>query len=74
MSKMLDVLLVNPNGRAACYQGLSDLAAIEPPIWCGQLASFLRARGRSVGILDANAEGLTPEQVAFAQITQGIHW
>ncbi|MCA8953543.1 MAG: cobalamin-dependent protein [Planctomycetes bacterium] len=60
----LDVLLINPGGQRRIYQQLShQLAAKEPPIWAGLLATYLRRRGRSVGILDANALDLTPEEV-----------
>jgi len=58
-----DLLLINPGNHAKIYQSLSsDLAAIEPSVWTGLIASFSRNRGFSVEILDANAEGLTPEQ------------
>ena len=39
-------------------------AAIEPPVWAGMMATFARGRGYSVAIIDAEAEHLTPEQVA----------
>ena len=55
----LDLLLVNPGGRDVTYQSLAeDLTAIEPPVWCGLLAEYVRRKGFSVAILDANAEGL----------------
>jgi radical SAM superfamily enzyme YgiQ (UPF0313 family) len=61
----LDVLFINPASRARVYQALaSDLAAIENPVWAGLLASFCRGHGLSVDIVDAEAEGLTPAQVA----------
>jgi anaerobic magnesium-protoporphyrin IX monomethyl ester cyclase len=61
----LDVLFINPATRAQVYQSLAhDLAAVENPVWAGLLAGFCRRRGLSVGILDAEAEGLTPRQVA----------
>ncbi|MCX6907608.1 MAG: radical SAM protein [Verrucomicrobia bacterium] len=63
--RKLDALLINPGSRLQIYQSLgSELAGIEPPIWCGLIATFLRRRGISVAILDANAEGLTPEEAA----------
>ena len=65
MSKHLDLLLVNPNGRRQQYQALADqTCAIEPPIWCGLLAGFIRQRGFTVEVLDANAEGLSAVEVA----------
>jgi radical SAM superfamily enzyme YgiQ (UPF0313 family) len=61
----LDLLLISPSNRVQVYQSLSKtLTAVEPPVWAGLIASFVRARGKSVAILDAEAEGLTPEQVA----------
>jgi radical SAM superfamily enzyme YgiQ (UPF0313 family) len=61
----LDLLLVNPGGRDIVYQDLgADLAAIEPPLWCGLIATYTRKRGISVRILDAEAEGLGPARTA----------
>lgn len=63
MNYRLDLLLINPGSRAEVYQSLGNaLAAIEPPVWAGLMAGFVRKRGFSVEILDANAEGLTAEQ------------
>jgi radical SAM superfamily enzyme YgiQ (UPF0313 family) len=65
MSEQLDLLLINPGDRASSYQRLgASLAAIEPPIWTGLLASFVRGKGYSVEVLDANAEGLGPRETA----------
>ncbi|MFC1497442.1 B12-binding domain-containing radical SAM protein [Verrucomicrobiota bacterium] len=64
-NKHLDVVLVNPGNRTQVYQSLgSELAAIEPPIWTGMTAKFMRDRGFSVKIIDSNAESLTPEETA----------
>ncbi|HUG37743.1 MAG TPA: cobalamin-dependent protein, partial [Candidatus Limnocylindrales bacterium] len=61
----LDLLLVQPGNRSQVYQGLgSTLSAIEPPVWAGLLATFARARGYSVDILDAEAMELTPDAAA----------
>jgi anaerobic magnesium-protoporphyrin IX monomethyl ester cyclase len=61
----LDLLLVNPGSRLQIYQGLgSSLAAIEPPVWAGLMASYVRGRGYSVEILDANAEDLAAAETA----------
>ena len=61
----LDLLLINSGSRMQVYQALgSELAAVEPPVWAGMMASFVRAKGKSVSILDAEAERLTPAQVA----------
>jgi anaerobic magnesium-protoporphyrin IX monomethyl ester cyclase len=72
MKKMVDLLLINPGDRMQIYQSLgSTLSAIEPPIWAGLMATFLRNRGFSVQILDANAENLTPEETADRVIQMG---
>lgn len=64
-AKRLDLLLINPGNRMNIYQALgSTLAAIEPPVWAGLFATFVRKRGFSVQILDANAEDLAPEETA----------
>ncbi|MBI2822662.1 MAG: cobalamin B12-binding domain-containing protein, partial [Acidobacteria bacterium] len=61
----VDLVLVNPGGRGQMYQSLaSTLAAFEPPIWAGLIAEFIRRRGFSVCVLDANAENLSPAQAA----------
>ena len=64
--KSVDLVLVNPGNRTHIYQSLgAGLSAIEPPVWAGLMASFARNRGLSVHILDANAEGLSPEEAAM---------
>src|SRR3989338_8658765 len=61
----LDAVLINPGSRAHVYQVLgSELAAIEPPVWAGLMATYLRRRGHAAAIIDAEAEELTPEEVA----------
>lgn len=61
----LDLLLVNPGSRTQVYQSLGfTLSAIEPPVWAGLLSTFIRRQGFAVGILDANAEDLTPDETA----------
>lgn len=65
MSSSLDLLLVTPSSRAAVYQSLSnDYAAIEPPVWSGLIAEFIRTRGYNVQMLDAEALGLTHAETA----------
>ena len=61
----LDLLLVNPGSRARIYQSLgATLTAVENPVWAGLIATFVRQKGFSVEVLDAEAEQLTSEQVA----------
>ncbi|MGH2361036.1 MAG: B12-binding domain-containing radical SAM protein [bacterium] len=60
-----DVVLVNPGGRTRIYQSLgSTLTAIEPPVWAGLIATYVRNRGCSVEIIDSEAEELSPEATA----------
>jgi radical SAM superfamily enzyme YgiQ (UPF0313 family) len=61
----IDLILVNPGNRAQSYQSLgSTLSAIEPPVWAGLMATFVRNHGFSVAILDANSENLTFDETA----------
>lgn len=63
--ELVDLLLINPGDKKQVYQKLGpDLSAIEPPIWAGLMAAFIRAKGYNVRILDANAEGLGPVDTA----------
>lgn len=65
MSLQVDLLLINPSNRQRIYQSLaSELTAIEPPIWAGLIATFVRQQGYSVQILDACAENLGAAEVA----------
>ncbi|UCB56923.1 MAG: cobalamin-dependent protein [Candidatus Omnitrophota bacterium] len=65
MRKNPDLLLINPGNRAQCYGKLAgSLAGIEPPLWCGLIAGFVRKYGYSVEIIDADAENWSPEYTA----------
>jgi len=64
-NRRLDLVLVHPGSRIQIYQSLgSTLSAIEPPVWASLLATFIRNRGFSVQVLDAEAEDLTPRETA----------
>src|SRR5688572_19106546 len=64
-SATLDLVLVNPGSRARIYQKLgSTLTAVENPVWAGLIATFVRLKGYSVQIVDAEAEQLTPQDAA----------
>jgi radical SAM superfamily enzyme YgiQ (UPF0313 family) len=64
-ASQIDLVLVNPGNRAHVYQALgTTLAAIEPPVWAGLMATFIRRQGFSVQIVDANAEEITPQETA----------
>lgn len=61
----LDVLLISPSSRGDVYQSLgNELVAIEPPVWAGLIATFLRNRGHEVDILDAEGLELTHKEAA----------
>ena len=61
----MDLVLINPASRKQVYQDLGQsLAAIEPPVWAALMAGFVRQAGLSVEIVDAEALGLSHEQVA----------
>lgn len=63
--RRVDLVLVNPGNRKEIYQDLgSALSAVEPPIWAGLIATFIRNAGCHVMILDADAEGIGPAETA----------
>ncbi len=65
MAQKLDLILVNPGSRAQVYGKLGPaLAGIEPPLWAGLIAAFVRQHGYSVGIVDVEAENWSPEHTA----------
>lgn len=62
---MLDLVIINPGNRKRTYQSLGDnLTALEPPVWAGLTATYVEKIGQSVEVIDANALGLSPEEVA----------
>ena len=70
--KPLDLVLVNPGSRTRIYQSLgARLTAVENPVWAGLIATFIRRRGFSVEIVDAEAEELSPEQAAERIVALG---
>jgi anaerobic magnesium-protoporphyrin IX monomethyl ester cyclase len=65
MHGAVDLVLINPNSRMRVYQCLGkELAAVEPPVWAGLMASFVRRHGYRVALIDAEAEQLSPEDTA----------
>src|SRR5262245_46747495 len=60
-----DLVLINPAARRRVYQSLGqELAAVEPPIWLGMMSTFVRRHGYQVAVIDAEAEELSPAEVA----------
>lgn len=66
MKNRIDILLIKPGSQKELYGKIteSSLTAIEPPLWAGLITTYLRRRGYSVQILDAEAEMLGPSRVA----------
>ncbi len=61
----LDLLLIHPGGRKGVYQDLGEtFTAIEPPLWCGLIATYVRNKGCTVQIIDSDADQLGPSIVA----------
>ena len=61
---MTDIVFINPSNSSSLYQGLATkLAAVEPPTWALLLAESVRSQGHTVKIIDANAEGITDEEL-----------
>lgn len=61
----VDLLALFPNNRAKAYGSLgAEIAAVTPPVQLGLLAAYARANGLAVALLDADAEGLLPDEAA----------
>lgn len=70
----VDLLAIFPNNRARAYGTLgAEIAAVTPPVQLGLLAAHARGRGLSAALLDADAEGLLPEEVAGRVRELGPH-
>lgn len=61
----IDLLLVNAPSRAEVYGKLAPITAAEPPVWAGLIAIYCLARGFTVEILDAEAEGYDVAQTTL---------
>ena len=65
MAKAIDVLLINPGDRKKTYQDLGDeFCAIEPPLFAGLYATYLRNHGFTPAIYDAPAARASAEETA----------
>lgn len=61
----VDLLLVNPGNRSQMYGKMElQLPGVEPPLLTGLIASFIRDKGFSTEIIDADAQGWEPEYTA----------
>ena len=56
--KNVDIVLIKPGSQKQLYGDLSEfnLTAIEPPFWAALLAAYLRKKGYSVVLYDAEVE------------------
>jgi anaerobic magnesium-protoporphyrin IX monomethyl ester cyclase len=67
MAQAIDILFINPGDRKQIYQGLSDeFPAIEPPVFAGLFATYVRKKGCSTVIYDAPAIGASAIETARA--------
>jgi len=60
----IDLIVVNPGSHRQLYGRLIPFSAIEPPIWAGLTAAFIRGHGYSVKIVDAEVKNWSPEYTA----------
>ncbi len=61
----MDIVLVKPNNQKKLYQDLSkDFTGKEPPLWLILTAAYLREKGFSVQVIDAEAENFDVPETA----------
>lgn len=60
----MKLILVHPNDMKAVYGDTLKYTACEPPFWCAVIAQFCLDHGVDVQVIDAEAENLSPQQVA----------
>jgi anaerobic magnesium-protoporphyrin IX monomethyl ester cyclase len=63
----LDLLIIHPGAAHGIYGSdlANSLVAKEPPLWARLISGYVRDRGFSVKIIDAEAENLSPKDVAY---------
>lgn len=65
MKEKIDLVLVKPGGRLKLFGNLGpSLSGYAPPLDISLIAAFVRDNGYTVRIIDADAEALTPVEVA----------
>jgi radical SAM superfamily enzyme YgiQ (UPF0313 family) len=67
MKREYDFVIINPGAQSHLYPGEigPQLSALQPPYWAALIAAWVRARGYSVAIIDAETDELTPREVAL---------
>jgi len=63
MSKNVDLLIIKAANSQEIYGSLSSLTAIEPPVWGGMVANFIRKKGYSVEMIDMEIENLSVDGI-----------
>ena len=65
MTEKVDVLFINPGNRKQIYQDLGDeFCGIEPPVFAGLFATYIRKKGSSVALIDGPALNLSAKEIA----------
>ena len=62
MAKNLDLLLVNPGNRISQFGNVSEYATVAQPLGIAMLANFLREKGYSIDLFDAEVHNLGPRE------------
>ncbi len=70
MTRTIDLLLINPGNRLEQFAGLSPLATVAQPLGIALMAAYVRERGVSVAVIDAEALELTPEETVDRAIAE----
>ena len=71
----MDITLVKVNNRKKVFQALGkDFSGIEPPLWMILTAAFLRDKGYSVVVIDAEAENLDMGKLSLELLTRNHFW
>lgn len=62
----MDIVLVKPGSQKKLYGdlGTANISAIEPPLWAALLAAYLREKGYSATLIDAEVENWSPAHTA----------
>jgi len=64
-SKKVDVLFINPGDRKQIYQSLGgEFCAIEPPVFPGLFATYLRKKDMVPAIIDGPAHNMSAQEIA----------
>ncbi|CUW38878.1 putative Radical SAM domain-containing protein(Radical SAM, alpha/beta horseshoe,221-414) [Magnetospirillum sp. XM-1] len=70
-AKTVDILFVHPGDAKKIYQGLADeFAALEPPLFAGLYATYVRNKGMVPAIFDAPAMRASAEETARTAVNE----